>query len=250
MSHRSEGTLLSHGATEVRWRNEETRIRDAYGRRGNLARYSWFNRAHLLGMQEIEAAVLKALWRHGVTSLEDVRLLDVGCGTAVWIREFIKWGAQPQHIYGLDLLDDRILEAGRLCPAGVTLACGSAADLHFENSAFDLVLQSMLFSSVLDSEMRRRIAAEMLRVVKPNGLVLWYDHRYNNPRNADVRRITKEEMYELFPTCDIEFERLTLAPPLARLVAPRSSALYRALGSIPSLRTHYLAVIRKRATGA
>jgi ubiquinone/menaquinone biosynthesis C-methylase UbiE len=232
---------------EAPWQAEEARIRDAYARRGNLSRYSWFNRAHLLGMQEVERRVLDALAGHHSMPLEETRVLDVGCGTGVWLREFVKWGARPDRVCGIDLLADRISEARRVCPAGVTLQCGNAAQLEFENGSFDLVLQSMLFSSVLDVDMRRRIAREMLRVVSPSGLVLSYDYHMNNPRNTDVRRVTAVEIHQLFPGCDIHLQRTTLAAPLARIVAPRSMGLYRLLSSIPVLRTHYLAVIRTRA---
>jgi len=237
---------LLPGAPEgARWATEEARIRSAYGRRGGHERYSWFNRAHLLGMQEVERTILRALARHGVESLDDASVLEVGCGSAVWLREFIKWGVRPERAVGIDLLAHRVEQARRLCPTGVTLQCGSAAQLPFGDHAFDLVLQSMLISSVLDGELRRCVAAEMRRVLRPNGLILWYDYHVNNPRNPDVRRVSKGEVRTLFPGCDSRFERVTLAAPLARLVAPRSTALYRALGLVPWLKTHYLAIIRE-----
>ena len=224
--------------------NEESRIREAYRRRTGDARYSWFNRAHLLAMQELEAAILAALTRHGRTRLDDTKLLDVGCGTGVWLREFIKFGARPEHLYGVDLLPDRIDQARRLCPQGVTLRCASAARLDFETASFDLVLQSMLFTSVLDPDMRHSIAAEMVRVVKPDGLIIWYDYHVNSPHNRDVRAVPKSEIRALFPHCDVELQRITLAPPLARWIAPRSRPAWALLKTLPWLRTHYLGIIR------
>ena len=199
-------------------------------------------------MQEVERGMLAALNEHPSTPLADAQVLEIGCGTGVWLRELIKWGARPQHVCGVDLITDRITEARRVCPTGVTLQCANAAALEFEDSSFDVVMQSMLFSSVLSVEMRQRIAREMLRVVRPTGLILWYDYHVNNRRNADVRRVTHAEIRQLFGSCSIHLRRLTLAAPLARLVAPRSTALYRALNSIPILRTHYLGVIRPVVT--
>ena len=74
------------------------------------------------------------------------------------------------------------------------------------------------------------------------------DNASTHCRNADVRRVTYDEIRQLFPGCAIRLKRLTLAAPLARLVAPHSTMLYRALDSIPFLRTHYLGVIRPAAT--
>ena len=247
MSSSSPTPITSTALRDAPWTSEEERIRHAYARRDNPSRYSWFNGAHLFGMQEIERGLLSVLRRHHALPLDETRVLEVGCGTGVWLREFIKWGARPHNVYGIDLLDDRIAEARRVCPREVTLECANAAQLRFSDGAFDLVWQSMLFSSVLDDRMRGRIAEEMLRVVSPAGLVVWYDYHVNNPRNRDVRRVTAAEIRRLFPDCFINLRRMTLVAPLARVVAARSTALYRALHAIPLLRTHYLGVIRKRS---
>ncbi len=227
------------------WSAEESRIRSAYGRRADRGWYSWLNPAHLLAMQEIERALVTALVRHGRRSLDNVAVLDVGCGTGAWLREFIKLGVRPERLCGVDLVAERIAEARQLCPAGVTLQCGNAASLDFQSGTFDLVWQSMLFTSVLDTQMRRSIASEMLRVARPDGLILWYDYHVNNPRNPDVRAVSKREIRSLFPGCDIELHRLTLAPPIARAIAPRSRAIWRLMNAMPWLRTHYLGVIRR-----
>ena len=44
-----------------------------------------------------------------------------------------------------------------------------SASLQFSDETFDLVIQSTVFTSVLDAETKTRMAAEMCRVVKPNG---------------------------------------------------------------------------------
>lgn len=91
--------------------------------------------------------------------------------------------------------------------------------------------------------MKMRIAAEMRRVLKPDGLILWYDYHMNNPNNPDVRGVKAGEIHALFPGSDIRLEKITLAPPLARLLAPCSWLLCDLLGNFPFLCTHYLGVI-------
>jgi ubiquinone/menaquinone biosynthesis C-methylase UbiE len=224
---------------------EEARIREAYARRQGGTRYSWFNSGHVFMAQEIERRLLALLARYGFAPLNTQKILEVGCGTGYWLREFIKWGARPENIVGIDLLADRIGEAGRLCPKGVQLQCGSAEEILFPDETFDLVLQSTVFTSVLDSGMKQRMAAEMFRVLKQEGLVLWYDYHVNNPWNPDVRSVRRREIYQLFHGCRIELQRLTLAPPLARFLAPYSWLACYMLAKIPLLCTHYLGVIRK-----
>lgn len=59
----------------------------------------------------------------------------------------------------------------------------------------------------------------MLRALKPDGIILWYDYHMNNPKNPDVKGVKKKEIYELFPHCQIDLKRITLAPPVTRLIA-------------------------------
>ncbi len=226
---------------------EGDRIRAAYARRTLGAaddRYSWFNDAHMLAVQERERHVLDLLRRHGFAALASLRVLEVGCGVGGWVRDLVRWGVQPQHITAVDLLEDRIAEAARLCPPGITFKVGNAADLEFAAASFDLVLQSMLFTSVLDGRVRRAAAESMRRVLRPGGAIIWYDYHVNNPNNPDVRGVSRAEIHELFPQCRIDLRRVTLAAPIARRIAPRSRVAYAALHAVPWLRTHYVGLIR------
>jgi len=225
--------------------SEVERVRAAYARRPPASedpRYSWLQAGHLFLMQERERAVLRAFVRHGL-NLAELRILEVGCGNANWLRDLLRWGGSPERLFGVDLLFARLREGRRRGPPGAGLACASAEALPFASRTFDLVLQSTVFTSVLDQPTRGRMAAEMLRVVRPGGRVLWYDYHVNNPSNPDVRGVTRGEIARLFPGCRIDLERVTLAPPIARRLARFSWLLCTLLEYLPLLRTHYLAVI-------
>jgi ubiquinone/menaquinone biosynthesis C-methylase UbiE len=227
---------------------EELRIESAYARRKHTVseeRYSFFEKGNLFIIQERERYILALLKRHGFAPLGAKKILEIGCGTGYWLREFIKWGARPENTAGIDLLSDRVAEARRLCPETVRIRCGNAAELDFPGATFDLVLQSTVFTSVLDPSLKKQIAAEMLRVVKGDSLILWYDYHANNPWNPDVRGVKRREIYQLFPGCRIDLRRITLVPPLARLIAPYSWLTCYFLEKIPLLCTHYLGVIQK-----
>ncbi|MCC7124223.1 MAG: class I SAM-dependent methyltransferase [Acidobacteria bacterium] len=234
--------------TTPAFERESDRIRAAYARRELTAdeRYSWFNAAHRLAVQERERAVLDVLQRHGVRSLSRVRVVEFGCGSGFWLREFIKWGCAPSHVTGVDLLADRIAEARRLCPSGVELICANAPDAPLVPHTYDIVLQSMLLTSVLDPALRVAVARAMQRAVAPGGLILSYDYHVNNPRNADVRALSKRDLRELFPDCRVDVRRLTLAAPLARPLAAHARPLHALCARIPWLRSHYLAAITAR----
>jgi ubiquinone/menaquinone biosynthesis C-methylase UbiE len=226
-------------------RAEESRLQQAYARRRNGHLYSRFNPAHLLMVQERAKRLLSLLARYGCESLERKKILEIGCGTGDLLRDFIKWGARPENVVGIDLLPERVAEAIDLCPKAMQIYQGNAATLEFSNESFDIVVQSTVFTSVLDLNVKRQMASEMCRVLKSDGLILWYDYHMDNPRNSDVKGVKDREIHALFPECEIHLQRITLAPPIARFLAPYSWFVCCWLSKIPWLCTHYIGVIKK-----
>jgi SAM-dependent methyltransferase len=194
--------------------------------------------------QERERHVLGLLDRYGLIPLAGKRILEVGCGTGKWLRDLIAWGADPELLFGVELLQASAARARRLCPQSVTIECGNAAELRFEPASFDIVLQATVFTSVLDPDMKRAMAAEMLRVLRPGGVIVWYDFFLRNPRNPYVQPVTKEDIRKLFPGCELDLCRISLAAPLVRLLAPRAWAACSILSRFRPLCTHYLGAIR------
>ena len=195
-------------------------------------------------VQEREQRFLELLRRSDCAHLENKKILEIGCGNGDLLRDFIKWGARAENLVGLELIDERVADAHHLCPKDVTILQGNAANLQLSDQMFDLVLQSTVFTSVLDYGTKQQMAAEMCRVLKPDGLILWYDYHMNNPRNPDVKGVRLREIKALLPACEIRLERITLAPPIARRVAPYSWLFCYFLSKIPWLCSHYIGVIR------
>lgn len=227
---------------------EESRILEAYARRQSIVpsnRYSAFNRGNLLQAQEVERCLIDLLRRHGRTSLEGQKILEIGCGSGHWLRKFIEWGASPENVFGVDLIKDRLMAARHRLPPDVTLECGNAAQLKFADASFDMVCQFTVFTSVLDPGVRARIAGEMMRVLKNKGIILWYDFRVNNPWNSDVRKVTKGEIDQLFAGWRLHLRRITLVPQLARALGRMPSLVYWAASGARVLCTHFIGVIEK-----
>ena len=86
------------------------------------------------------------------------------------------------------------------------------------------------------------MAAEMRRVLRPGGLIVWYDF-WTNPTNPQVRGIRPDEVRRLFPGCRCQFRRVTLAPPLARRLVRLSWTSALLLEKLRLLNTHDLAII-------
>src|SRR5437870_7682403 len=137
---------------------EETRIRAAFEHRRADRRYAWFTPAYLFEMQHVERRLLALLYRNGISSLEGKCILEIGCGTGRWLREFVKWGARPRDVVGMDLLADRVGEANALCARRAHLFRGSAGALPLRSASFDLVAQFTVFTSILEPALKRQVA--------------------------------------------------------------------------------------------
>jgi ubiquinone/menaquinone biosynthesis C-methylase UbiE len=170
--------------------------------------------------------------------------LEVGYGSLGWLADLLSWGLCQADLHGVELDADRAAVAREALPAA-DLRVGDASELPWPDGTFRLVIASTLFTSILDPEMRWGIAGEIVRVLAPGGALLWYDFAFDNPRNPNVRRVTRRELAALFPSLRGPVRSVTLAPFLARAVAPWSWTVATVLEAIPFLRTHLVAVLRR-----
>jgi SAM-dependent methyltransferase len=227
---------------------ELDRIRAEYARRAADPRlrglYTYFNRGSLFAIQERERALLALLSRAGLDEVQNLEILDLGCGSGGWLLDLVRYGAQPDRLHGCDLLPDRLLQARPRLPGRVALACADGGRLPYAAACFDLVCQFTAFTSILDDDLRRCVAGEMWRVLRPGGALLWYDFRFQG-RNPAVRAIHPREVRRLFPDGTVVQRRVTLAPPIARRLAGRSWLTCEALARLPWLCTHDLILICK-----
>jgi|HubBroStandDraft_6_1064221.scaffolds.fasta_scaffold79439_2 ubiquinone/menaquinone biosynthesis C-methylase UbiE len=224
---------------------ESDRVRGVYvGRRevsdGPLDLYG------LCMHQERQEILLRFFRELGLASLAGLRILDVGCGSGGQLRRMIDFGAEPANCFGIDLFR-KSLAGGRTVNPNLHFVEGSGEQLPFPSSSFDLAFQFTVFTSVLDAAVRRSMAAEILRVLRPGGHFVWYDFAYSNPRNPNVRGIGRREISELLSGFRLAFRRVTLAPPIGRAAVKFSPSIYRVLNTIPLLRSHYFCFAQKPA---
>jgi ubiquinone/menaquinone biosynthesis C-methylase UbiE len=230
---------------------ELARIETEYQRRTSDEKYSGlyssFNEGALLLAQSVERNLLAMLKRHSFSNLAGQKILDVGCGSGQWLQRFINYGACPENLYGIDLFAQHIERAQCLYPT-INWNVGSAHELPYPDTTFDLVTSFVMFSSILDTRLRRKIADEMWRVRKPSGLILFYDFTYSNPWNPAVRGITRQEIRQCFrrPETLFDFKRITLAPPIARRVAPHAYWLAFTLEQLGIFNTHIICMIHEK----
>jgi len=220
---------------------------ERYARRAVTDRYSMLKPDVWQTVQERQRAMLKLFTRLGWADLSALRLLEVGCGSGGNLQELLRIGFAPQHLSGAELLAERVAQARAGLPVAVTVHEGDATEAPIAAASQDVVFASTVFSSLLDDAFQQRLADAMWRWVRPGGGVLWYDFTVNNPRNPDVRGVPVSRLRALFPQGRLQFERVTLAPPIARAVARVHPGLYTLCNAVPVLRKHLLAWIEKSA---
>jgi len=148
-------------------------------------------------------------------------------------------------LYGNELLEDRYLQARSLLHDDVKLYNCDACDLDFDENSFNFIYQSMVFSSILDNQHRRKLAIFLYNILKPGGTLMWFDFFYDNPCNKNVKGMNKKIVNELFPNYSLNFKKITLAPPISRFFSNSSINLHSFLHAFPFLRTHYFVTISK-----
>ena len=109
------------------------------------------------------------------------RLLDFGCGTGGFLRALRRRGA-PLELVGCDVASGMIDEARRRWDDGPPPELHGVApgSLPFADAEFDLVTVVCVLHHVVSSE-QAGIVRELMRVVRPGGAVVVFEHNPLNP---------------------------------------------------------------------
>ncbi len=223
-------------------------ILDRYKRRNAIEisnRYNMLNPSVWKGVQEKQRALISILAKHTDSPLSNLKALEIGCGNGGNLLELIRLGFSPENLIGNELLPERFEAARNNLPLGCQLEEGDACLLNHPDESIDIVYQSTVFSSILDDKFQERLSDKMWQWLKPGGGILWYDFTYDNPRNKDVCGVPLKRIKELFPNADVYAKRITLAPPISRMVTKISPNLYTLFNFAPFLRTHLMCWLKK-----
>jgi ubiquinone/menaquinone biosynthesis C-methylase UbiE len=129
-----------------------------------------------------------------------LRLLDIACGTGRTLHQMAR--THPQmRLHGVDLSPAYVRMARRRLADvdELTLAVENAESLPWADATFDIVTSVYLFHE-LPRNARRNVVREMLRVVRPGGLVVIEDSAQlsDSPQLAGALRNFPREFHEPF----------------------------------------------------
>jgi ubiquinone/menaquinone biosynthesis C-methylase UbiE len=169
-----------------------------------------------------------------------IRLLDVGCGGGDDLVALRSAGMSERNLTGADLLEVDVEAARKQLPTA-ELIVANGADLPFASQSFDIVMQTVMLSSVIDPVVRLRIAREMERLVRKGGRIISYDLTRVSDGNPHLVPIDRLELRRLFGDASPDVQGMTLLMPVASRVPTWVASQ---LARIPWLRSHIFAVFR------
>ena len=113
-------------------------------------------------------------------------VLECGCGTGLVTRHLLA----AEHVYALDW-SSRMLEQveRKFPPERVTVTQGDLRELPYPDGMFDCVMVANVLQHVVPAD-QPRVAAEIMRVLKPGGRYSVSVHHYS--RDKQRRRWRKE----------------------------------------------------------
>lgn len=179
-------------------------------------------------------------------TLEGEKVLDIGCGEGKNITNFYKFGISPKDLYNTDLLFYRLKKIG-LYYNNLNITCGDSQFLSYKNKSFDIIFQFVVFSSILDDTVCKNIAQEMIRVLKDDGMIIWYDAYGTQSTSPHTRRFKEKQIKDFFPECRFEFKRIIPHSQISLRLSKYSWLACDIIGKLfPFLNCMQLCIIKKK----
>jgi ubiquinone/menaquinone biosynthesis C-methylase UbiE len=123
-------------------------------------------------------------------SLENRRILDIGCGLGMYISQFRQFSDQ---VYGVDIDAEKIAQASRSLP---NLSVSPAEKLPFPDEYFDVILLNEVIEHVNDD---RQSIREAYRCLRPGGHILIYAPNRLYPFETHGFFVGKRYFFRLLP---------------------------------------------------
>ena len=219
-------------------------IRDTY------ERYDADGRARLWdervpGYRRLSAELQSSLIHTLEASVPDqgAVILDLGCGDGSLAADTRRANTAQRWI-GVDLRPDAVDVARARFP-DFTFLVASADSVPLDSGSVDAIVARVLFSSLPSVRLEAAVAAEIGRLLRPGGWLVWLDLRYANPTNSAVHGLSAGRLARLFPGWRRELRSAGLLPPLARRLGPTTPIAYPALASLPLLRSHLVGRLQR-----
>ena len=149
---------------EIKRRYEKReKNKSAFSTKGNISFEINKNREREKRYEEI-------IERHFSGTISDLKFLEIGAGDGKNINIFTSFGIKSENIWVNELIPDRI-EVIKKNHNDIHVLEGNALEVN-NIGPFDIILQSLVFTSILDQKFKINLAQKMLELLKPNGIII------------------------------------------------------------------------------
>ncbi|WP_025026497.1 class I SAM-dependent methyltransferase [Caldalkalibacillus mannanilyticus] len=197
---------IDRESREKQWKKEKERMREWWEE--NL-KYSHF---YLDFKVQVEETIVRGMVEeHGWNQFEKLRIVDVGCGDAGWLRKLIAWGASPEKMLGIEF-NSRLVERAKTQVDSVQFRYSLPGELPLEDQKFDLILILGVLMHILDESFQKKIAQELLNHLNKNGIILTANLLKERERQLDpylsytTKGLGLAELERIFPRCQISYQ--------------------------------------------
>jgi len=160
--------------------------------------YNLRNPSGLYIFQKMQRFVVEMLNKNNLY-IADKKILDVGCGYGNWLRFFTEIRGTSKKLTGIDITPHKISKAKEL-NNGIDFIVGDVINLPFPDNCFDIVTQFFVFEHLLEDTALMKAKKEVLRVLKNEGIFIWYDLLPFPKGNKNINRgYSVNDLKTLFP---------------------------------------------------
>lgn len=168
--------------------------------------------------------------------LNEASFLEVGAGHGFNVHFFLEKGILESNCRLIEPDEARFRELSSQFPSA---QCDhSEFKASMLNSTYDVILISLVLSSVLDDKKLNEIVAGSFEKLNPGGVMIIYDFKFNNPKNKKVRGVSVMQLKKLLKgRAQIQSSAVSLAPPVGRRIG-KAYSIFNAI--MPFLRSHFI----------
>lgn len=164
-------------------------------------------------IDEIIRAFLKEVMKQTHKSINDIKILDVGCGKGGWTRTVLEYIGNPNNVTGMEFSRTRLEHCKEMNPAIDYFWGDITQPIKFKDNcqkSFDGIICADVLMHIRQEADLIRALENMGDVLSNDGIILWYDNiakTHFDEFDADCQGFNEKEMDYFATQCGFKLIR-------------------------------------------